>query len=263
MNKITKVISLVLAIIMCISVCIVPTYAANDTERTIDKSAFATNYPYIFVHGMGGWGSDTFYYSLSPYWGGGLMPGSDTDIVKILNENGVEVSIDVRMPVGFENFAKKLDEVVPGSYESCMAAFDLSTRLFKALDSLEDLKKLPGSLKDIPDIMRMVSHTMTEALDALGMPKKAQDIFNTYWCYMGSPASQFDFLYYMAVLHSYVQNGTGIPKLRSHEMSLALDEVIRRHGGNIWYNSEVTKIIMKDGKPAGVVINGEKEVYGK
>ena len=192
-----------------------------------------------------------------------VVPAKEGDEDAFINEDGKLVTVDARMPVGFENFAQKLDEMVPGSYESCMAAFDLSTRMFKAFDCLNDLSKLPGSIKDLPDIMRMTSHTMQEALDALGMPKKAQDIFNTYWCYMGSPASKFDFLYYMAVLHSYVQNGTGIPKLRSHEMSLALDEVIRRHGGNIWYNSEVTKVIMKDGKPAGVVINGEKEVYAK
>ena len=192
-----------------------------------------------------------------------VVPAKEGDTDTFINEDGVEVVIDARMPVGFEAFAKKLDEIVPGSYESCMKAFDLSTRMFKAFECMDDLSKLPGSIKDVPDLMRMISHTMKEALDALGMPKKAQDIFNTYWCYMGSPASQFDFLYYMAVLHSYVQNGTGIPKLRSHEMSLALDEVIRRHGGDIWYNSEVTKVIVKDGKPAGVVINGEKEVYGK
>ena len=192
-----------------------------------------------------------------------IVPAKAGEKDAFVNEDGMLVTVDARMPVGFENFAKKLDEMVPGSYESCMAAFDLSTRMFKAFECMDDLSKIPGSIKDLPDIMRMVSHTMKEALDTLGMPKKAQDIFNTYWCYMGSPASQFDFLYYMAVLHSYVQNGTGIPKYRSHEMSLALDEVIRRHGGNIWYNSEVTKVIMKDGKPAGVVINGEKEVYGK
>lgn len=192
-----------------------------------------------------------------------VVPAKEGDEDAFVNEDGVLVTVDARMPVGFENFAQKLDELVPGSYESCMAAFDLSARMFKAFGCLDDLSKIPGSIKDLPDIMRMTSHTMAEALDALGMPKKAQDIFNTYWCYMGSPASKFDFLYYMAVLHSYVQNGTGIPKLRSHEMSLALDEVIRRHGGNIWYNSEVTKVIMKDGKPAGVVINGEKEVYAK
>ncbi|MBR6780743.1 MAG: NAD(P)/FAD-dependent oxidoreductase, partial [Clostridia bacterium] len=55
----------------------------------------------------------------------------------------------------------------------------------------------------------------------------------------------------------YIKTGTGIPHLRSHEMSLALDDVIRRNGGDIWYNSEVTKVLVKDGKPVGVVINGK------
>ncbi len=192
-----------------------------------------------------------------------VVPAKEGDKDTFINENGVEVTVDARMPVGFEAFARKLDDLVPGSYDSCMAAFDLSARMYKALDALDKPANLPASLKDIPDIMRMVSHTMNEALDALGMPKKAQDIFNTYWCYLGSPAAQLDFLYYMAMLHSYVEYGTGIPKLRSHEMSLALDKVIRDNDGDIWYNSEVTKVIMKNGKPAGVVINGEKEVYGK
>lgn len=192
-----------------------------------------------------------------------VVPAKEGDKDTFINEDGVEVAVDARMPVGFEAFARKLDDLVPGSYDSCMAAFDLSARLFKALDATADLSKLPASIKDIPDIMRMVSHTMKESLDALGMPKKAQDIFNTYWCYLGSPASQLDFLYYMAMVHSYVEYGTGVPKYRSHEMSLALDKVIRDHDGDIWYNSEVTRVIMKNGKPAGVVINGEKEVYGK
>lgn len=192
-----------------------------------------------------------------------VVPAKEGDTDTFVNEDGIEVAIDVRMPVGFEAFARKLDEVVPGSYDSCIKAFDLSKRMFKAFEALDNPAKLPASFKDVPDLMRMISHTMTEALDALGMPKKAQDIFNTYWCYLGSPASQLDFLYYLAMLHSYVENGTGIPHLRSHEMSLGLDEVIRKNGGDIWYNSEVTKVIVKDGKPVGVVINGEKEVYGK
>jgi len=192
-----------------------------------------------------------------------IVPAKEGDKDAFVNENGVLVTVDARMPAGFRNFARKLDEIVPGSYDSCMAAFDLSTRMFNAFECLDNPKKIPSCLKDVPDLMRMISHTMNEALDALGMPKKAQDIFNTYWCYMGSPGSKFDFLYYMAVLHSYVKNGTGIPLKRSHEMSLALDEVIRKADGDIWYNSEVTKVIMENGKPAGVVINGEKEVYGK
>ncbi len=192
-----------------------------------------------------------------------IVPAKEGDTDTFINENGVEVTIDARMPIGFHQFSKKLDEIVPGSYESSMKAFDLAVKMFQVFDNLNTPAKLVKNLKDFPDLLRMVSHTVKEALDTLGMPKKAQDIFNTYWCYMGAPASQFDFLYYMAMLHGYVKNGTGIPNLRSHEMSLALDKSIRAYGGDIWYNSEVTKIIMKDGKPAGVVINGEREVYAK
>ena len=195
-----------------------------------------------------------------------IVPAKEGDADAFVNEDGVRVSVDARMPVGFEAFSRKLDELVPGSYESAMKAFDLAEKMYKAFDALGDGDNMGGifkALKYMPDVMRMVSHTLQEGLDALGMPKKAQDIFNTYWCYMGVPASKFDFCYYMAMLHGYIKNGTGIPKLRSHEMSLAIDKVIRDNGGDIWYNSEVTKCIMKDGKPAGVVVNGSKEVYGK
>ncbi len=192
-----------------------------------------------------------------------VVPAKEGDTDTFVNEDGIEVSIDARMPVGFEEFSRKLDELVPGSYDSCKKAFDLSTAMFDILNNLDNPAKLPPMLKDFPDILRMGAYNMNDVLDTLGMPKKAQDIFNTYWCYLGVPGDKLDFLYYMAMLYSYVRTGTSVPHLRSHEMSLALDKVIRDNGGDIWYNSEVTKVIMKDGKPAGVVINGEKEVYAK
>ena len=195
-----------------------------------------------------------------------VVPAKEGDKDAFINENGVRVTVDARMPVGFEAFSRKLDELVPGSYESSMAAFRLAEKAFKGFDALGDGDGLSGvakAAKYMPDIMRMTSHTLNEGLDALGMPKKAQDIFSTYWCYMGSPGSKFDFLYYMAMLHGYIKNGTGIPKLRSHAMSLAIDRSIRENGGDIWYNSRVTKVLMRDGKPAGVVVNGNKEVYGR
>lgn len=192
-----------------------------------------------------------------------VVPAKEGDKDTFVNDDGVEVSVDARMPIGFEAFSRKLDEIVPGSYESSMKAFELSVRMFDTLNALDDLSKLPAHFKDFPDILRMGAYSVSEVLDTLGMPKKAQDIFNTYWCYLGVPASKLDFLFYMAMLHSYIKDGTGVPHLRSHEMSLSIDKVIRDNGGDIWYNSEVTKVIMKDGKPVGVVINGEKEVYAK
>ena len=195
-----------------------------------------------------------------------VVPAKEGDEDSFINENGVRVSVDARMPVGFEAFSRKLDEIVPGSYESAMNAFKLSEDMYTAFGYMEEGENPLGMLKVLkyfPDFMRLTSHTLQEGLDALGMPKKAQDIFNTYWCYMGVPASQFDFMYYLTMQSSYIKFGTGIPQNRSHEMSLAIDKAIRDNGGAIWYNSEVTSVIMKNGKPAGVVVNGNKEVYGE
>lgn len=86
-----KIIAVILSFAMLFSFAAIPASALSQTEeRTIDKSDFKTDYPYIFVHGMGGWGPNDPFYETSPYWGGGLSINSGTDLIKILNEQGVE-----------------------------------------------------------------------------------------------------------------------------------------------------------------------------
>ncbi len=63
--------------------------AGAKSSVTVDGVKYTSNYPYIFVHGMGGWAPDNEFYAMSPYWGGGLGL-SDTDMIKILNEKGIE-----------------------------------------------------------------------------------------------------------------------------------------------------------------------------
>ena len=84
-----KIIAVLLSLLMIFSFAVLPASAA-EAERTVNKENFKTDYPYIFVHGMGGWGPDNKFYEISPYWGGGLMPNAETDLIKILNEQGIE-----------------------------------------------------------------------------------------------------------------------------------------------------------------------------
>ena len=108
-----------------------------------------------------------------------IVPAKEGDEDSFINENGVRVSVDARMPVGFEAFSRKLDEIVPGSYESAMNAFKLSEDMYTAFGYMEEGENPLGMLKVLkyfPDFMRLTSHTLQEGLDALGMPKKAQDI---------------------------------------------------------------------------------------
>ena len=60
----SKIVSIPLAIIMTIISFIFPC-----KKDTVDTSRWETNYPYVFVHGLMGWGSYDAQYKIMPYWG--------------------------------------------------------------------------------------------------------------------------------------------------------------------------------------------------
>lgn len=55
------------------------------TLLQVDQSNWQTNYKYVFVHGLSGWGSYDAVYKLMPYWG---MFGGD--LMGYLNDRGFE-----------------------------------------------------------------------------------------------------------------------------------------------------------------------------
>lgn len=172
-----------------------------------------------------------------------------------------EEGIDANMPCGVEKFCKKMEELVPGSGKSTHQVLMMGSEALKANNYLVSPEFDPEVFeKKYPNFYRMAGHSIHEVLDSLGMPLKAQHILSTYWCYLGAPEDSMDFMTYALMILAYVVYGAGQPKLRSHEISLALEKVIRDNGGEIWYNTEVNKILVKDGKAYGVVID-EKEYY--
>ena len=82
-----KTVSIILVVSMLLGM--VAMHAGAEDAVTVDGVEYKSDYPYIFVHGMGGWGPDSDFYATSPYWGGGLGL-SDTDMIKMLNEKGIE-----------------------------------------------------------------------------------------------------------------------------------------------------------------------------
>ena len=95
------------------------------------------------------------------------------------------------------------------------------------------------------------------------MPKKAQDILGTYWPYMGAPRSEFSFVLYSLMVYRYIAMKAFIPKMRSHGMSMALLECIRNNGGDVWFSTEVTKFLIKDGACFGVQTDDGTEIHAK
>ena len=173
---------------------------------------------------------------------------------------------DVTLKAGIDDFCASVDAAVPGSKKSVKAFLDLKPKITAAIDYIYATKGNPNGLVMLlkhADFMRTAGHSVEEVMTALGMPKAAQDLINTYWGYLGVPTDELNAMHFLNMLYDYVVDGAAMPHHRSHELSLALIDVIQKHGGQVWYNSEVTEFLYnEDGSVAGVVANGEK-LYAK
>ncbi len=187
--------------------------------------------------------------------------------VKELDETFHVITLDTNeeyeMPVGIDNFIKKMEEYVPNSTKSMEDFFELCDECKRAMNYLNESKGNPDKevLKtSYPNFMVVASHSLQTVLEALKMPKKAQAILTTYWVYLGSPAPYISFVHYAIMLYSYVVNKPVISLNRSHELSLALFEEFTRLNGTSKFLTEVKEIIVDKGAVKGVVTS-DNHIY--
>ena len=173
-----------------------------------------------------------------------------------------EDGYDVRLRTGIDGFCQSLEEAVPGSGKAARAFLDLKPKVDAArayLDSCGNRPNVLTMLTKYSDFMRVSGNSLERVLTSLGMPKRAQHLFSTYWSYLGVPADELSAMHYLNMLYDYVVCGAAMPHSRSHELSLSLADVICRNGGEVRYNSRVTKLLCDDkGAVIGVVAGGEK-----
>lgn len=156
---------------------------------------------------------------------------------------------DCEMPFGIDAYIAKMEQYVPGSKKSMTKFFELCNEVRDA----QDYSNSVGGKTDaeymkthFPNFIKAGSYSVNEVLAALKMPKKAQDILNAYWCYLGVDCDRMSFLHYGSMVIRYITRDAWMPKMRSHEISLALETRIRELGGDIWYHSEAQKILTDD-----------------
>ena len=173
-----------------------------------------------------------------------------------------EGGYDVTLKAGVEAFCDSLEQAVPGCRASVRAIFDVIDNCHEALAYITKMKGKPNKLVmalRYGDFMRASSHSAEEVLTALGVPEKARNILCTYWGYLGVPTDELNAMHFLNMLGCYVVDGAAMPHLRSHELSLSLADVIVRNGGEIWYNSPVTRFLYDGGGAVcGVEANGRE-----
>lgn len=176
----------------------------------------------------------------------------------IPGENG----FDVALPNGRDEVIKKMEEVVPGSKESVIKLFDLGEECIRGFNLLQGGMPIEKIKQQCPNFIRYATTPYQDVLDEIKMPKKAQQILEAYWCYIGIPADEFNFPYFAQMVVIYVEYDAYAPQGSSHELSSTIVKKIQEYGGTVWFNTEVKKIITKDGQAVGIQV-GDQTVYGK
>ena len=175
-----------------------------------------------------------------------------------------EDGYDVRIRPGYENFLDDMEAAVPGCRESVKKLLDLNNLLDEAQAYMDSPSFNPAKLMgEYADFVKAASHSFNDLMDALGVPQKAQDILNTYWGYLGVPTDDMNALHYLSLLAAFIKTPPSMPYHRSHEMSVALVQSIISYGGQVRFNSEVSKFLYSEkGSVIGVEVNGE-QIYAK
>lgn len=173
---------------------------------------------------------------------------------------------DVKLPIGIEQFCDAMEKAVPGCRDSVHEMFVLKEKCDAATDYIYSKQGKPNPIVMLlkhADFMRCACHSVEDVENALGMPEKAKNIFNTYWGYLGVPTDELNCMHFINMIYSYVDKKPAMPAKRSHELSLSLCKQIYDAGGEIWYNSACEKMLYDDsGRCIGIVANGTN-IYAK
>ena len=177
------------------------------------------------------------------------------DAFRLVVSDGVTKSMDVTIPHGREKFFAYMEEQCPGCTPSIEAVFKAAEEINRAMPyiGMSRGKPDPEVLKrDYPEYCRLSTLSAGDAFKLFGMPQKCIDIFSAYWPYQGSDIYTIDCTRYFLMEYGYFLNGAYLPKMRSHELANNVEKRARELGCEFWTETEVSKILTKNGAVCGV-----------
>jgi prolycopene isomerase len=145
---------------------------------------------------------------------------------------------------------------IRGFVEDCLAIRGETARAEEGANPLARPERFPL-------LLRYRRATLAEVLaDRVGDPA-ARGALATLWPYLGLPPSRLSFLYFASMLMSYVADGTFYCRGSFQALADALVAALVERGGELTLRSPVRRILVEDGRAAGVVLENGQRVQAK
>ncbi|MCQ2792662.1 MAG: FAD-dependent oxidoreductase [Bacilli bacterium] len=179
----------------------------------------------------------------------------------------LEEKIDVTVPIGVDKVIKLGDQLCPNGGKYVKEFLDLANSISEAMTYLGACHGKPD-----PEIMKTkyinymttCSYSFKEVMDKLNYPTIIRKVLTGYWSYIGAKDDDMSFVHLANMINSYFRKGACVPTLRSHGLSLAFEARIHELGGDIYFNSQVEKILTDEtGHVSGVKLTNGKEYYAR
>jgi prolycopene isomerase len=105
--------------------------------------------------------------------------------------------------------------------------------------------------------------TLADFLNEHVKNPELQGVLSSLWGYYGLPPSKLSAFYYANATGGYLRHGSFYIKERSQNLSDALAQAIEEKGGKVLYNTEVERILLKDGSVTGVALSDGKTLSAR
>lgn len=168
------------------------------------------------------------------------------------------------VPIGLDKLAAAFDVYSPGSRKGAEELFDVCREVSAAMLELGSVTDMQAFCAKYPHFAEFSRYTLDQGFDALGTPKDVRDVFNSIWWYIGPSPDTVSFLMFCSVITGTFAADSCFPEHCSHGFNAEFESIIRKHGGDIWFNTAVTKINVENGRVCGVETDrGDKIATGR
>lgn len=170
---------------------------------------------------------------------------------------------EYKIPAGAENFKRYLIETFPADADKITALMEYSVDLFKQVRKLKVNATLPDKLSTpfkAPKVIANLNRTYSELLDKFKITDtKLREVMETFTSFSGVPSDRAS-----AILATGAMLSSMTRCYRPYgffdEFPAKLAEKFQYLGGEMRFNAEAEKILVKDGIVSGVKIKGDNNI---
>ncbi|MFI0480821.1 phytoene desaturase family protein [Actinomadura sp. 9N215] len=173
------------------------------------------------------------------------------------NYKAVFPGFEFETPFGLAEFTDVHCELFPEYAGPLREFFALCKRLHKEAHDLPPRVGLAGldeAARRFPVLFRYAKATTADVLDEYFDDPVVKSAVSVLWPYLGSPPSRLDFVTFSTILNVYLE-GCFYPEGGFQSLADAFHTALRKAGGEVVLGRTVTRILVEDGRAAGVELD--------